>query len=92
MQTTLTEEARAGFADPTAEPSALFSSDCWLAFRAGQAARNAGFSQIASAAKSRGYSVRVTATDGRTALVAFKGEDLDQIELLPFQQLAKRRA
>lgn len=92
METTLTDDARKGFADPAAEPFAYFSSDSWLAFRAGQAARNAGFDGIAKAAKSRGYSVRLTATDGRAALVAFKGDDLDQIDLLPVHQLARRRA
>ena len=83
MSHDLTPEAAAGFNAIDADPSALFSSPAWLAFRAGQAVRNAGFPGIKSAAMSRGYSVRVTGSDGRAVIVAFAGDDLDALTIKP---------
>lgn len=86
MATDLTTECKAGYeqgftANGFADNPYLFSSDCWLAFIAGQ--KLAGISGVKSCRKSRGYSVKVISTSGVGAYrVIFAGKRLDDILII----------
>lgn len=69
----LTEQCLAGNAAPTAPCNYLFSSDYWLAFRAGQ--KCVGM-EIASCHKTRGHAVRVVTKQGGLVLVSIRDKDV----------------
>jgi hypothetical protein len=82
MATKLTDECKAGAAARTAmnvDVPYLFSSDSWLAYRAGQQIR--GMSGIRRCTKSRGYSVRIETTGGSLIIATFEGRDLGIITI-----------
>lgn len=79
--TTMIEAAIAGWTEGEAgKPGALFSSEIWFGYRAGQIARSAGFGRPVRVKMSRGYSVRIkTASEYAGRRITFKGCDLDHI-------------
>lgn len=58
----------------------LFSSNWWLAERAGEEMRKAGYSRPIAARISRGYSVRIATTDNEFT-IKFIGNDLDIVQI-----------
>jgi hypothetical protein len=75
----LTEACLEGYDNPSKITGGhLFSSDNWLAFKAGQHLNKKGMTRPISCKKSRGYRVRVH-TPASEILVSFAGKDLSTV-------------
>lgn len=77
MTNDLTAMCQAGQNGPELANPYLFSSDTWLAFRAGQLI--AGMSTVRRCLKSRGHSVRIETAGGSKIVVKATGKRLEHI-------------